>query len=162
MKEITDKMLGFVEEIGIPVVRQAIVTETVLPGIAIMNGAIVVDVGRLLYPGDILHEAGHIAIVPAADRSTLSAETIGTRKDRAAEEMMSIAWSYAASIHLDIDQRIFLHPDGYHGGAEGLLQSFAAGNGVGVPMLQYVGLTRMQSDDSATPPYPHMLHWLRD
>ena len=32
------------------------------------QGSIVIDKDALLYPGDILHEAGHIAVVPADRR----------------------------------------------------------------------------------------------
>ena len=34
---------------------------SVLPGITIEAGTLIIDAGKLLYPGDILHEAGHLA-----------------------------------------------------------------------------------------------------
>ena len=55
---------------------------------------------KLLYPGDVLHEAGHIAVVPSAERHLLNAETISLREAKEAEEMSAISWSYAAGIAL--------------------------------------------------------------
>ena len=39
-----------------------------LPGVRVDRGRLLVDEARLLYPGDLLHEAGHVAIMPAAER----------------------------------------------------------------------------------------------
>jgi hypothetical protein len=89
-----DKALAFIQEIGIPVLFQSIESPSFLPGLRIQNGSIIIDKAQLKFPGDILHEAGHIAVVPAADRPTLSEAAIAERKDRAAEEMMAIAWSF--------------------------------------------------------------------
>lgn len=44
---------------------------TLLAGIAIREGVIIVDAEKLSYPGDLLHEAGHIAVTPAHKRQCL-------------------------------------------------------------------------------------------
>jgi hypothetical protein len=36
-----------------------------------VNGGLVYDWERLTWPGDLLHEAGHIAVIPAALRPTI-------------------------------------------------------------------------------------------
>jgi hypothetical protein len=72
-----------------------------------VNGEIVVDMEKLKYYGDILHEAGHIAVVPAKERSTLNEKDIAKREQRDAEEMMVIAWSYAACVHLELMPVLF-------------------------------------------------------
>jgi hypothetical protein len=162
-----DKLLGiiipFLETTGIPVRYGTLEKECFLPGLSIENGTVVIDNERLLYPGDILHEAAHIAVVPAAERSTLNAKEIAARKDNAAEEMMAIAWSYAAAVHLKIDPRIVFHDDGYQGGGSNIASEFSEGRYFGVPMLQWVGLCADEKNALKTgvSPYPHMLNWLR-
>ncbi|MGB7019857.1 MAG: hypothetical protein WBD80_11725, partial [Xanthobacteraceae bacterium] len=48
--------------IGIEVRAATLIEPTFLPGLDIRHGAILADEARLTYPGDILHEAGHIAV----------------------------------------------------------------------------------------------------
>ena len=43
----------------------------VLPGITVDDGALVLDRDKLMYPGDLLHEAGHLAVMPSAERNML-------------------------------------------------------------------------------------------
>jgi len=100
---IFEKVLLFLQTIGIPVHFMPLDDICFLPGISILKGEIIVDKDKLKYPGDILHEAGHIAVVPAADRHLLNADSIAKREQREAEEMMAIAWIYAACVHLGID-----------------------------------------------------------
>ncbi len=59
----------------------------------------------------------------------------------AAEEMMAIAWSYAAVMHLQIDPAIVFHSAGYRGGGQNLIDNFRQGRYIGVPMSQRLGLT---------------------
>ena len=106
-----DKAVDFLTTIGIVVKFEPIDSATFLPGVSIENGQIIVDREKMKYPGDILHEAGHIAVVPAKDRSTLNEQTIIQREQRDAEEMMVIAWSYAACVHLGIDAGFVFHDD---------------------------------------------------
>lgn len=159
-----DRSIAFIREIGIPVTFRNIDEATFLPGILIEKGGLVVDSRKLQYPGDVLHEAGHIASVPAADRATLDGDTIAGRPDRGAEEMMAIAWSFAACRHLDIDPYFVFHNDGYQGGGKEIADQFAEGKWFGVPMLQYAGMTAepRQATMLGRSPYPAMTKWLRD
>jgi hypothetical protein len=159
-----DKAVAFIQSIGIPVHFGILEGSCFLPGIRIVNGEIVVDPDKLKYPGDILHEAGHIAIVPAKDRSTLNEATIIKREQRDAEEMMVIAWSYAACIHLGIDAGFVFHNEGYKGGGSYIAESFRNGNYFGVPMLQWTGMALGKKDEEkpGLPVYPAMLQWLRN
>jgi len=159
-----DKSIRFLKTIGIPVHFRPVATDCFLPGISIVNGEIIVDMEKLKYPGDILHEAGHIAVVPAKDRSTLNEQTIIQREQRDAEEMMVIAWSYAACVHLGIDAGFVFHDDGYKGGGSYIADNFKEGNYFGVPMLQWTGmaLVKMDEEKPDLPVYPVMLHWLRN
>jgi hypothetical protein len=159
-----DKSVDFLKAIGIPVHFRAIETDCFLPGINIVNGEIVVDMEKLKYPGDILHEAGHIAVVPASERSALNEQAIIKREQRDAEEMMVIAWSYAACVYLGIDASFVFHDEGYKGGGSYISDSFKNGNYFGVPMLQWVGMA-LEKKNEAEPDksvYPAMLQWLRN
>lgn len=129
-----------------------------LPGLLIEGGRILIDLEKLLYAGDLLHEAGHVAVVPEAERVTLDGPTIGSRKDAAAEEMMAIAWSYAACVHLTIAPSFVFHEAGYRGGGAEIARNFKEGNYFGVPLLQWLGMTGRTEDDAR---YPAMVKWLR-
>ncbi len=155
-----DKAVSFIQSIGIDVKFAIIEEHTFLPGISIENGVIVIDNSKLKYPGDILHEAGHIAVVPAIDRVELNATSIENREHREAEEMMAIAWSYAACVHLKIDASFVFHDDGYKGGGSDIAENFNEGRYFGVPMLQWTGMAIEKSTE--LPVYPNMIKWLRD
>lgn len=158
------RAVDFVRSLGIPVTYRLLQEETFLPGLLIENGGIVVDLSRLKYPGDILHEAGHIAAVPQSDRATLTADTIGKRPDFAAEEMMAIAWSYAACKHLSLDPYFVFHDEGYQDSGRRIADEFEAGHYFGVPMLQWVGMSAEphQAQNLRLPAFPAMAKWLRD
>ena len=157
------KVVEFLRIIGIPVHFRPVTTACFLPGISIVNGEIEVDMGQLKYPGDILHEAGHIAVVPAAERCNLNEHSIAGREQREAEEMMAIAWSYAVCVHLGIDAGFVFHDFGYKGGGGNIAENFKQGNYFGVPMLQWVGMTKEKKNETepCNPVYPAMLQWLR-
>ncbi|KAA5536462.1 hypothetical protein F0919_01995 [Taibaiella lutea] len=160
LKRATD----FLESIGIKVFYQSLKEDTFLPGLAIDKGCIYIDLDKLKQPGDILHEAGHIAVVPAIERTGLTADTIGSRKENIAEEMMAIAWSYAACKYLEIDPYFVFHEEGYNGGGNYIADQFNQGSYFGVPMLQYVGMTAeaKMSAKLNMPAYPAMSKWLRE
>lgn len=161
---LLEKSIDFLVSIGIPVTYRKLDGPNFLPGLSIEKGAIVIDSEAMKYPGDILHEAGHIAVVPAKDRALLSGATIEKRKERQAEELMAIAWSYAACVHLDIDPHFVFHDDGYKGGGAFIIDNFREKKYFGVPMLQYAGMAVEGKNAAAArqTPYPHMIKWLRD
>ena len=150
-ESIAERIIAFLGSIGLPVRAGAIPGPTFLPGIAIEGGVLVVDEERLLYPGDLLHEAGHLALLPHHDRSAVHGDT----GDDGGLEVGAIAWSYGAAVHLGIDPAIVFHEAGYRGASQSILENFAAGRYFGVPILQWAGLTRAEI-------YPAMNAWLRD
>ncbi len=157
-----EKIIGFLNEIGIETCYRKLDDEDCfLPGFLIENGKIIIDKDKLLYPGDILHEAGHIAVVPAAERKNLKGPLIAKRNDAPAEEMMAIAWSYAACIYLNIDPVFVFHEQGYKGGGLNIVENFQDGRYIGVPVLQWLGMTTTDTQ-SGFPVYPAMIKWLRD
>lgn len=163
-KQALEKCIAFLNGIGIETKLKQLGQDSFLPGLSIEEGSIIIDRDALTYPGDILHEAGHIAVVPAAERLTLNAASIEKRPNREAEEMMAIAWSYAACVHLGLDTYFVFHDGGYKGGGNYIADNFREKKYIGVPMLQWIGLTADEKNAQSlqVPPYPYMIKWLCD
>ncbi|MFM6924212.1 MAG: hypothetical protein ACKOU7_01825 [Ferruginibacter sp.] len=163
-EEELGKCIDFLHSIGIKTIDATLTSPTFLPGLSVKNGCIVIDRRTLKFPGDILHEAGHIAVVPAADRDTLDEAAIGKRENRGAEEMMAIAWSYAACIHLGIDPAFVFHDNGYKGGGSYIAENFKEKRYFGLPMLQWKGMALDEASAARQdlPAYPNMLKWMLD
>ena len=158
------KLAGFLNGIGLEVIPGRIQSETFLPGIEVKDGRLIVDESRLLYPGDLLHEAGHLAVLSGTMRKGRSGNLMESGADTALIEVAAIAWSYAACLHLDIAPTIVFHPAGYHGKSTALLLGFSLGVYPGANQLQSAGLavTGAEAKAKGVPPYPHMLKWIRD
>lgn len=159
---VLSKCIPFLNSIGIAIKFRKIDGVCFLPGLIIEGGNIIIDRDALLYPGDILHEAGHIAVVPAAERASLSNQSVLDSKNRETEEMMAIAWSYAACIHLELDPYIVFHESGYNGGGNNIVENFNTGHFFGIPSLQWCEMTteplNAKRGDEV---YPKMKKWLR-
>jgi hypothetical protein len=147
---MTDAIVGFLRSVGFSVRFEELAKPTFLAGISIREGVLLVDREKLLYPGDLLHEAGHLAVMTASERLACDGEA----GDHPGNEMAAIAWSYAASLAAGVPAEVLFHDTGYKGGAASLRESFATGRGVGVPMLEWLGL-------AARGEYPVLRSWLR-
>jgi|SRR5215471_1412100 len=145
----TGRIVEFLQSIGVPCRTGTIEGSTVLPGIVIESGGLVYDADKLAHPGDLLHEAGHLAVM-SPERRMRAKPYVGKY---AAEEMMAIAWSYAAAVHLGIDPAVVFHEQGYRGGSGSIVESFSSQSPVGVPMLRWLGMTEN---------FPAMTRWLND
>ena len=155
---LTTLIVGFLAQIALPVRWDVVKGPTPLPGIAIDRGTLVVDQARLQYPGDLLHEAGHLAVMPARERARVVRDAGGDP----AGEMAAIAWSYAAVCHLGLDPAVVFHEGGYRGGSQSLIENFSAGRYIGVPVLQWLGLSAddQRAGELGIEPYPAMRRWL--
>lgn len=154
------KITAFLREIGLEIIFEPIEEETFVPGITIRNGKLFVDEAKLKYPGDLLHEAGHMAVVSSEKRKRLGAN-VG---QKAYEEMMAIAWSFAALVYLDLEPSIVFHPDGYKGESQSLIENFTDGRYIAVSTLQWIGLTyeKKTAAKLGVAPFPNMIKWLAD
>ena len=68
---LTRRIVAFLTGIGLSVRRAEIVAPTILPGILVEHGALLFDPARLRFPCDLLHEAGHLAVVPPERRAVM-------------------------------------------------------------------------------------------
>ena len=148
--ELVNRIGDFLHNVGLPICSTPIDRPTFLPGITVRDGVLLVDESQLLYPGDLLHEAGHLAVLSPLERARATAPF----DVEAGWEMAAIAWSFAALMHLEIDPAVVFHEGGYKGGSKALLENFAEKRYIGVPLLQWTGMT-----SEAT--FPAMLRCLR-
>jgi hypothetical protein len=161
--ELTNRIADFIAGIGLTVRPCPIDESTFLPGIKLESGAILVDECKLAYPGDLLHEAGHIAVAPPDKRQELAGGIELPESESGGYEMAAIAWSYAALCHLGLDASVVFHPDGYKGASESLIENFSKGHYFGVPVLQWLDMTLddEQAKKTGRKPYPNMIKWVR-
>jgi hypothetical protein len=156
---LTERIAAFLRGIGIEVRGSELAAGTFLPGIAIAHGAILIDEARLEHPGDLLHEAGHIAVAGVAERVAPSlAPDLG-------DEIAAQAWSYAALRRLALAPDVVFHAQGYRGSSQALIAAYSAGRDPvpGVPLLACYGMTveRKHAAGRGVDPFPHMLRWMR-
>ena len=147
--------------IGIPIEEGPLPEDTFLPGIALRAGRIAVDPGKLVWPGDLLHEAGHLAVLPGTRRNDEQAELAEAEHGG---ELEAMAWAYAAAVEIGLPGQILVHEGGYNGKARDLLQMYDFGV---YPGLKGLCATGMAASPGFTPEcgsvcYPRMLKWLRD
>lgn len=157
LQEPAGRIVEFLREIGLSVRVTEIPEATFLPGLHLEPNGLVVDPGKLLYPGDLLHEAGHLAVMTPEER-----ERTGPNAGQdQATEIGAQCWSFAAAMHLGLAPEVVFHEGGYRNSSQQLIGMFRSG--VGVPLLQWMGMTfdaRLAAEHDAQP-YPHMQHWLR-
>ncbi len=154
---IVTKLSDFVRSIGLDVHYCPIDWKSRFPGLDIRSGSVLIDKERLIHPGNILHEAGHIAVHDPARRGDV--KFMPSR----GEELGALAWSYAAIVYLDLNSELVFYPGSYQGWDSSLVENFAEGRYLGVPLLQRFGMALEPSvaAQRGLKPYPHMLRWLR-
>jgi hypothetical protein len=154
------KIVEFLRSIGFAVRLDSRTDAPGLPGIWVDAGCMTVDAEQLVAAGDLLHEAGHLAVMSPARRRTAR----GRFDSSQAEEMMAIAWSHAAAIHLGLHPSVVFHEHGYGGGGDWLIDGFATGATIGVPGLCWLGLTSHDCGGGAIEGavFPAMIAWLNE
>lgn len=120
-----------------------------LPGLAIDRGRLLIDPQVPSYPGDLLHEAGHVAVLDPERRVQAAAVT-----NDGGDEMAAIAWSVAAARAVGLPLEVLFHPQGYKGDSQNLIESFSEGQPFGVPLLIWWGMTSAAD-------FPAMQRWIR-
>lgn len=172
----------FLAEIGIAVRVEAGATGF-LPGIRIEGETILVSEASDDLAGDLLHEAGHIAVVPALFRPHLTSNVDDSfplmesylvahphalscwPEDPVARGIMqsgeteAIAWSYAAAYAIGVDT-LLPFKKGFDGHGEDLHASLAAGQHLGIHGLAHAGMTDLPQRGRAAA-FPNMKKWMQ-
>ena len=123
MSDITEEeraalpvIVDFIRSLGIDVRAEALEAGTFLPGVVLRDGGVVYDPEGGLHPGDLLHEAGHLALLPPAKRGVAGGDLTEQFPEEAGAEIGVILWSFFACRHLDLAARVVFHADGYRQG----------------------------------------------
>src|SRR5215213_7680484 len=121
------RIVDFLGGIGVPVEAAEVGEDAFLPGIAVDRGGLRYDEARLTWPGDLLHEAAHIAVAPPAARELMTGDVAVPGLGMDLLEKAAVPWSYAAALAIDVDPALVFHAGGYRGQSEGLLRTFGFG-----------------------------------
>lgn len=148
-------ILHFLAERGIDAEATTLSDDTFLPGILIHEGRLLIDRQRLRHPGDVLHEAGHIAVTTAAERPFLGGNITENNPEKEGEELAVLLWTYAACLAINLPAEVVFHPGGYKGQSDWLLETFRSGQYPGLPLLVWMGLSTKEE-------FPRMTRWLRE
>lgn len=176
-----DRIVDFLRNIGLPVEVGPFGPEGFLPGVTIRQGVMHVDPDHLHVSGDLLHEAGHMAIVPARLRSRLGTnletslcEAAGDDPDPQVQvalkhtEIAAVAWSYAALKALDLPPETIFFAGGYRldqQQRDRFLYLLETGNQFGIGHLATLGMTgpcgvMALLYQNGLAPFPTMTRWL--
>lgn len=161
---LAQRIMAFLRGIGLVVTEAPVPPDSFLPGLRIVQGGLQVDLAQLRWPGDLLHEAGHLAVVPADLRATMDDALAELPPVAHGGEIEATAWAWAALQHLQPRSDVLFHDGGYHGRSAGLRATFEIGVYLGASGLVCAGLaaTRAQVAATGATPYPHLLAWLRN
>lgn len=175
-----DRITGFLAGIGFHVVRDIKPRTSFIPGVFINGMTICVDPTSLASPGDILHDAGHQAIIPSMFRPRVSGDiskSFGPLADEYFDthnflvddngtedftyrallqvgENEAQAWSFAAAIAAEIPLRSVFHDGAYNGDGATIEVMMRINSHFGINGLQAAKMTRVVD-------FPKMIRWLQ-
>jgi hypothetical protein len=163
LQKTQDRIVEFLRRIGIAIREEAITGDTFLPGIAIENAELVLDRVRNTWPGDLLHEAGHLAVLPHTLRLSASGNLHDSALASYAGEPEVTAWAYAAILEIGLPIEVLFHEGGYGGNSDGLRFTYSVGVYPGAAGLSAAGMasTSAEAISGSAKAYPAMLRWLR-
>ena len=149
--------MAFRDIIGIKFITGEI-GDSVLGSMTVRDGKIIVDPAIPTRLGDLLHDAGHLAMTEPALRPDLQRVS-----DDPAEEMGAIAWSVSAAIEIGMPLETVFHKAGYKGGAQNYIDGFRTDPSIGVPYLAWLAMTAQprRAAEWGIPAFPVMQRWLR-
>ncbi len=156
-------ILTFLTRVGITVRMKAVPDDSFLPGVTVIGGALAVETTKLKWPGDLLHEAGHIAVLPSALRHRANEDLFNQSDVEFAGELEAMAWAYAAIVDIGLPIEVLIHDGGYNGRPQALVQMYSFRVYPGLAGLCKAGMTAAPGFTENCGPihYPRMLRWLR-
>lgn len=171
--DLVARVLGFLKGIGIPC-RYGNVGRSFINNVFIKDGGLVINSKSVV--ADILHEAGHIAIIPSnlrhhakGDLEALELEVSKAldaitydqwaNDDPAAKALLQLsdteatAWAWAAGKHLDIPEPLIIEDEHYDGNGASMRIMLGVG--------QYLGINGMVASRmlSKISDYPILQRW---
>lgn len=155
--ETIDKICDFLDRIGIDYSFGPAGDDSFLPGLRIDAGKVVIDREVVPYPGDILHEAGHLALVPGEERPTLDQESLAKRESGQGEEIACQLWTFLVCREIGLPPQVVFHEGGYRGGSDWFIENYENGIYMGLPLLTWMGVTEPELVDGK----PVVKQWLR-
>lgn len=176
----TEKVANFLREIGLQVVQVESASGFV-DHVEIVHGAIHLDEHAAV--SDLLHEAGHVAIMPQRYRSYLNGN-IGPGVKRMLEELTALhlptddplyraaiqtsdceatAWAWAAGKHLGLNDDEIIRDEDYNGGGEHVRLGLAFRGYLGINGLAHAGFCTVRPNPyrAGIPVYPELARWLQ-
>lgn len=158
------KMILFCNSIGIKVIKKRNIENSFLPGLSLGANVIYVDYERLVHPGDLLHEAGHLAVTVSEERMLIGTGKRPKEWPTQGDEVAAMLWSYAALVHLNLPIEYVFHAEGYKGESPWLIDNYTSYNYMGLPLLEWMGLTysKEKAEIMGVLPFPNMIQWIRD
>jgi hypothetical protein len=156
-----EPICAFLTQIGIRWEWGTIPGDTFLPGLLIDQGKLTIDKERLKFPGDILHEAGHIALTSPDIRHELGQSHLNETAAQGSEELGVLLWSWLAAQQLGVPERVLFHEHGYKGEADWLISQFGSGNYIGLPLLKWMGIVKRDEGNGTTSDQIEIENWLR-
>lgn len=188
--EALEPIVAFLRSIGMEIEYGEGAHNGFLPGVNIHAGVIHVDPDTLVGSGDVLHEAGHIIVVPRRYWSRLGTDLQAGVDDLLATEkmpdgsddplletasrhgeLMAQAWSYAAARHLNIFPGCVFFPGSYkwrqYDGVHPMQGWLESGTHYGPLFLANAGFTGYSGlfsfmGNNGLAPFPHMTRWSVD
>jgi hypothetical protein len=155
--EVIERCCTFIRSIGIEIEERIIEGTTFVPGIAIDKGHLIVDVSKMKYPGDLLHEAGHIAVVTPDERPSMNGDATGGKKENQGQELGVLLWSFFAAQEAGVPLQTVFHPDGYKGDSEWLIENFTNKKYIGLPLLEWMKIVKRNAAREV-----EIISWLRE
>lgn len=176
-----DNIERFITDLGFRMVRENQQrTGLFVPGVYMDGMTVYVSLSELVSPGDIYHEVGHVAIIPAMFRphvkgdvekslEHLTKDYLDTHPinidDNGTEDMVcrgllqaseseAQAWSYAAAIASGIPPESVFHKNAYDGEGDNSIIMLSHANHRGVHGLQAAKMTTKRT-------FPTMIRWLQ-
>lgn len=131
------RVADFLNAIGLETNLSVGVKGTFLPGVQIVEGRIRFCSEQAL-PSDLLHEAGHLAVVPAQFRALMSGDLFAATelmfdqcKNLDSDDLLAVhamqageceatAWSWAAGLHLGLTPDVIIPNESFEGDGEGV------------------------------------------
>ncbi|MBU2767240.1 hypothetical protein HAP94_13925 [Acidithiobacillus ferrivorans] len=149
-----------------------------LPHVCIDQGTI--QATREVLLGDLLHEAGHLAVMPARFRPLMSGnlyrslrEISAQLEDAApdnpdllgfinADDQAATAWSWAVGIHLGMDPLCIIESAAFGGEGDDIRLLLSVNQHYGIHALQASEFCAVRKISAAgRPVFPHLAFWLK-